>query len=124
MLHSPPCVPRARKAVLKKRRGTRKGPEPVLCAGAHADMSAKGYGGVSLTTLAGRHPTSVHKWGGRALGMGTRWWRGYSVWRYDGTNKVVPWDVLENGLLHAAPLVNCPAWTLQKLEEREDFVIL
>jgi len=33
-------------------------------------MSAIGNGGASLTTLAGRHPTSVHKWGGEGIGNG------------------------------------------------------
>jgi len=37
---------------------------------------------------------------------------------------VVQWDVLENDLLHAAPLVNCLAWNLQKLEKEKKGRIL
>jgi hypothetical protein len=59
-------VPRARSAVLGRRAGPGRGPGPVLRAAAHAGMSAIGNGGVWLTTLAGRHPTSVHKWGSEA----------------------------------------------------------
>ena len=99
--------------------GPGRGPGPVLRAGSACryvrDRKWRGLADHTCGSSSHFRPQMGER--GRGVGGGVQRWSG-CVGGYDGTNKVVQWDALGNGMLQAASLVSCPAWNLQKLEER------